>query len=249
MVSSDDERDGSLRFGWRSQQRMRERERREKQKEERKRKEREAEEEREMEASVAGRITSGDLRERVVAQVIERLKADDVQARLKKQVDSARAAKRQALLSAVEEEGDAAVREARRRPPGEAVRGGPANPLGIGDERSEAQAKQRTGRGAQRYIPWGRRSKDDGPTQITFPMGTDLVTVDHVCVLVSSSLCWRGTRVEGRSIHGHLGVFPLGLFSNSPPMPSRIFLGMMMMFVTMAERLNRTRETENSGVS
>ena len=115
MVSSDDERDGSLRFGWRSQQRMRERERREKQKEERKRKEREAEEEREMEASVAGRITSGDLRERVVAQVIERLKADDVQARLKKQVDSARAAKRQALLSAVEEEGDAAVREARRK--------------------------------------------------------------------------------------------------------------------------------------
>ena len=44
-----------------------------------------------------------------------RSRADDVQARLKKQVDSARAAKRQALLSAVEEEGDAAVREARRK--------------------------------------------------------------------------------------------------------------------------------------
>ena len=95
MVSSDDDRDAGLKFGFRAQQRMRERERREKSKDERKKREREADEEREMVKDVAKRIAEGDLRARVLAKVAEQLKTDEVQARLTEQVDTARAAKRQ----------------------------------------------------------------------------------------------------------------------------------------------------------
>ena len=68
-----------------------------------------------MEAEVARRIAEGDLRERVVARVVELLKSDEVQARLTKEVDEKRAARRQELLAAVSEEGDGAVREARQK--------------------------------------------------------------------------------------------------------------------------------------
>ena len=140
MVSSDDDRDAGLKFGFRAQQRMRERERREKSKDERKKREREADEEREMVKDVAKRIAEGDLRARVLAKVAEQLKTDEVQARLIEQVDTAQAATRkvcrarllgcdvwvggtlkprralwQARLSAVEEEGDEAVRDAKRK--------------------------------------------------------------------------------------------------------------------------------------
>ena len=145
MVSSDDDRDAGLKFGFRAQQRMRERERREKSKDERKKREREADEEREMVKDVAKRIAEGDLRARVLAKVAEQLKTDEVQARLTEQVDTAQAATRkvcrvrvvlgrpfgvrktfggtlrprralwQAGLSAVEEEGDEAVRDAKRK--------------------------------------------------------------------------------------------------------------------------------------
>ena len=94
MVSSDDDRDRGLKFGFRAQQRMRERERREKSKDERKKREREADEEREMMKDVAKRIAEGDLRARVLAKVAEQLKTDEVQARLTEQVDTARAAMR-----------------------------------------------------------------------------------------------------------------------------------------------------------
>ena len=94
MVSSDDDRDRGLKFGFRAQQRMRERERREKSKDERKKREREADEEREMMKDVAKRIAEGDLRARVLAKVAEQLKTDEVQARLAEQVDTARAAMR-----------------------------------------------------------------------------------------------------------------------------------------------------------
>ena len=141
MVSSDEDRDaGHMKFGFRAQQRVRERERREKQKDDRKKREREAEEERELVQDVANRIAEGDLRARVRAQVVEHLKTDEVQARLIEQVDTAQAATRkvcharllgcdvwaggtlrprralwQARLSAVEEEGDEAVRDAKRK--------------------------------------------------------------------------------------------------------------------------------------
>ena len=145
MVSSDDDRDRGLKFGFRAQQRMRERERREKSKDERKKREREADEEREMMKDVAKRIAEGDLRARVLAKVAEQLKTDEVQARLAEQVDTARAAMRkvrgrvrfvrgcarlrvwvggalrprralwQEKLSAVEEEGNEAVRDAKRK--------------------------------------------------------------------------------------------------------------------------------------
>ena len=94
MVSSDDDRDAGLKFGFRAQQRMRERERREKSKDERKKREREADEEREMVKDVAKRIAEGDLRARVLAKVAEQLKTDEVQARLTEQVDTAQAATR-----------------------------------------------------------------------------------------------------------------------------------------------------------
>ena len=94
MVSSDDDRDAGLKFGFRAQQRLRERERREKSKDERKKREREADEEREMVKDVARRIAEGDLRARVLAKVAEQLETDEVQARLTKQVDDAQAATR-----------------------------------------------------------------------------------------------------------------------------------------------------------
>ena len=94
MVSSDDDRDAGLKFGFRAQQRMRERERREKSKDERKKREREADEEREMVKDVAKRIAEGDLRARVLAKVAVQLKTDEVQARLTEQVDTAQAATR-----------------------------------------------------------------------------------------------------------------------------------------------------------
>jgi hypothetical protein len=94
MVSSDDDRDAGLKFGFRAQQRLRERERREKSKDERKKREREADEEREMVKDVARRIAEGDLRARVLAKVAEQLETDEVQARLTEQVDDAQAATR-----------------------------------------------------------------------------------------------------------------------------------------------------------
>merc|ERR1712194_932281 len=64
---------------------------------------------------VAKRIAEGDLRARVLAKVAEQLKTNEVQARLIEQVDTAQAATRKARLSAVEEEGDEAVRDAKRK--------------------------------------------------------------------------------------------------------------------------------------
>ena len=82
--------------------RLRERERRERQKQERRLREREAEEERKAEEEVKRRLTEGDLREKVVAKVVEQLRTEEVQKRIAQQTEEARAKKLKAGLDAIE---------------------------------------------------------------------------------------------------------------------------------------------------
>ena len=110
-----DDGNSNLRFGWKGQQRLRERERRERQREERRRRDEEAEEEAEMEQAVKRRLAEGDLRETVVARVIELLKTEAVQAQIATQADEAVQRKRAEELDAIEDDRREKVQAAKRK--------------------------------------------------------------------------------------------------------------------------------------
>jgi len=101
----------SLRFGFQ----QKERERKERQRADRKAREREETERYDMEKSVRQRLEGGDLRESVVAQVLDLMKTPEVEERVERAARELIAAKREEVLRAIEEERVGRVAAARRK--------------------------------------------------------------------------------------------------------------------------------------
>ena len=125
-IEERESRDG-VSFGLvsKQQQRIRERQRRDmlredrrqqekREREERRLRELDEEVDREVDADLHRRIREGDLRERVVSEVLARLKTPEVEAQIAQRSDAAIAARRAELLDALEAERVARVAAARR---------------------------------------------------------------------------------------------------------------------------------------
>ena len=170
----DDPSRDSVSFGLvsKQQQRIRERQRRDILREERRLRELDEEVDREVNLDLRRRIREGDLRERVVSEVLARLKTPEVEAQIAQRSEAAIAARRAELLDALEAERVArvAARRAEEQRLEEAARlesilaenaarGGGAAQAGGGD-RSAAQGARARARDA---APCARKAKFDRP--------------------------------------------------------------------------------------
>lgn len=96
-------------------QRIKERDRRERLKRERAEREHEQKEDEALQESIKRRLTEGDLRERVVARVLELLRTDEVEAQVAAAAKEAVTTRRAQLLGEVAAEREALISEARRK--------------------------------------------------------------------------------------------------------------------------------------